>query len=119
MASLNEIRRQEARLQLLRYVAEHPDASTRDIARHLGISNGSAYYLLKALLDKGLLKAKNFAKAESKAPYLYVLTPEGISQKLTLTERFLERKRQEYRDLRAEIEAMEADLAQGAEEGAR
>lgn len=110
-------------MQLLRYVAEHPDASTREIARHLGISNGSAYYLLKALMGKGLLKAKNFAKAESKVPYLYVLTPEGIAQKLNLTEKFLERKRQEYCDLRAEIEAMEADLAenatQGTQEGAR
>ena len=97
-------------MRLLRYLAEHPDATTRQIAADLGVSNGAAYYLLKALLDKGLVKAKRFANSKSKAQYLYVLTPEGVTQKLALTGKFLERKRQEYGALKVEIRAMEQEL---------
>jgi len=110
MASLQNLRRDEARMRLLRYLTDHPDATTRQIAVDLGVSNGAAYYLLKALLDKGLVKARRFANSESKAQYIYVLTPEGISQKLALTLRFLDRKRQEYQALDAEIHAMEQEL---------
>ena len=95
---------------LLRYVSEHPDASTREIANAIGVSNGAAYYLLKALIEKGFVKAHNFANAESKSAYLYVLTPEGIKQRLGLTERFLARKRSEYKALREEIHKMEREL---------
>lgn len=109
MADFNE-RREAVRLRLLRLLSEKPNASTRDMAAHLGISNGAAYYLLKALIDKGLVKAQNFSKSNQKASYFYVITPSGIKQKLRLTEKFLDIKRAEYNELRAEIEAMEADL---------
>ena len=97
-------------MRLLRYLTDHPDATTRQIAIDLGVSNGAAYYLLKALLDKGLVKARRFASSETKAQYLYVLTTVGVSEKLTLTGNFLDRKRQEYQALEAEIHAMEQEL---------
>ena len=97
-------------MRLLRYLVDHPDATTRQIAVDLGVSNGAAYYLLKALLDKGFVKAQRFANSESKGRYMYVLTPEGISQKLALTRKFLDRKREEYQALEAEIHAMETEL---------
>lgn len=97
-------------MRLLRYLTDHPDATTRQIAVDLGVSNGAAYYLLKALLDKGFVKARSFANSEKKSQSLYVLTPEGISQKLALTRNFLYRKRKEYQALEAEIHAMEQEL---------
>ena len=88
----------------------NPKASTRDIARELGISNGSAYYCISELVEKGLLKLKNFTKSTSKSHYLYQLTPKGVSSKAALTVKFLERKRKEYFDLRLEIERLEFEL---------
>ena len=67
MASFNDIRRDEARLPLPRYVSEHPEASTRDIARAIGLSKGAAFYLLTALMEKGLVKARNFAASNRKS----------------------------------------------------
>ena len=112
MASFHEIRRDEARLRLLRYVSEHPEASTRDIARAIGVSNGAAFYLLKALIEKGFLKARSFAASSRKSQYIYVLTPAGVTARANLTLEFLERKRQEYVVLREEIALMESDLAE-------
>ena len=110
VASLQDLRRDEARMRLLRYLDDHPGTTTRQIAIDLGVSNGAAYYLLKAMLDRGFVKARRFAKSESKSQYLYVLTSDGISQKLALTRNFLDRKREEFKALEAEIRAMEREL---------
>ena len=87
-----------------------PNISTREIARRIGISNGSAYYCVTALVDKGFIKLKNFTKSRTKANYLYELTPRGIREKANLTVQFLERKREEYDDLKTEIEYLEHQL---------
>ena len=97
-------------MRLLRYLEDHPDATTRQIAIDLKVSNGAAYYLLKALLDKGLVKVRRFANSDKKYQYLYMLTNDGISQKFALTRNFLDRKREEFEALEAEIRAMEREL---------
>ena len=43
---------------------ENPELSQRDLANAVGISNGSAHYLLRALLDKGLIKLGNFTASQ-------------------------------------------------------
>lgn len=97
-------------MRQLWYLTEHPYAPTHQIAVDLGVSNGAAYYLLKALLDTGFMKAQSFANSNSKTKYLYVLTPKGTSQKLALTRQFLGQKRQEYEALEIEIRAMQQEL---------
>ena len=95
---------------VLRYITEQPQASTRQIADAVGVSNGQGYYLVKALIDKGYVKFGNFTNAKKKSQYLYLLTASGIAEKLRLTEKFIEIKRAEYRFLQSEINALSADL---------
>jgi EPS-associated MarR family transcriptional regulator len=114
MSSTQDIRRQEDQLRVLRHVAEHPDASTRQIAKAVGVSNGAAFYVLRALIDKGLVKAENYARAKRKSQYLYLLTPEGLTEKIRLTEKFIRIKREEYFALRAEIETLEDEFARNS-----
>ena len=110
MPSSRPERREEARFRVMRMLENDPNISTREIAREVGISNGAAYYLLSALIEKGLVKAQNFSKSEQKTKYAYVLTPTGIAEKSRLTRLFLERKLAEYSDLKAEIAELKADL---------
>ena len=91
----------------MRLLSENPEISTREIADEVGVSNGKAYYCVTALIEKGLVKVQNFSKSEKKAAYLYQLTPRGIREKALLTATFLERKRQEFEDLKAEIARLE------------
>ena len=114
MASNREQRKQETNFSVMRLLEEHPSISTREIAEKVGISNGSAYYVLTALVEKGFVKLKNFTQSKTKANYIYELTPRGIRAKAALTVSFLERKRHEYEDLKVEIERLESDL--GVEE---
>ena len=110
MASKREERKQEIYFRVMRLLEKDPSTSTREIARKVSISNGSAYYCVTALIDKGFVKLKNFSKSNDKASYLYELTPRGIQAKAILTVQFLDRKRDEYINLKAEIERLENEL---------
>ena len=100
----------ETHLKLLRHLEENPDVTQRELARELGISLGKANYCLKALINKGLIKAKNFKNSANKRAYLYVLTPQGIEAKALISVRFLQRKMEEYEALRQEIEQLKTEL---------
>ena len=102
----------DVRFRLLRLLEQYPEKSQRDISRELGVSLGAVNYMLRALVEKGEVKLRNFQASENKLRYANVLTPSGIEAKARLTLGFLRRKRAEYEALRAEIEALEEDLGE-------
>ena len=110
MASNRDERKQELHFRVMRLLEDDPSISTREIAQKIRISNGAAYYCVTALVDKGFVKLKNFTRSKSKAKYIYELTPRGIRAKAALTVQFLERKRNEYQQLRAEINRLESEI---------
>ena len=91
-------------------IDDNPHITTRQIADQVGISNGSAHYMLSALVEKGFVKLRNFAKSSEKSRYAYVLTPEGIRQKALLTYSFLKVKRAEFDLLKKELRSLESEL---------
>ena len=104
----------EVRFRVMRLLEEEPHLSQRDIAARLNISLGIVNYCLRALVDKGQVKIRNFRAAGNKLRYAYILTPKGIAAKTALTGDFLRRKMAEYEALKAEIDALENELAEGA-----
>jgi len=107
VASQRKQMQEEIRLRVMRLISCDAEVSSRQVAEVVGISNGSAYYILAALVDKGFVKLSNFKKNTRKGSYAYLLTPKGIREKSHLTLLFIKRKRQEFEDLRAEIEVLE------------
>jgi EPS-associated MarR family transcriptional regulator len=107
MASRRYVQQREVRLKVMRLISESPELSTRDVARAVSISNGSAYYVLTALVEKGFVKLGNFKQSPRKGQYAYLLTARGIREKSLLTHSFIERKRQEFEYLKVEIQALE------------
>ena len=103
-----------ARLAVLRLLEQRPDMSQRELSEALGLSLGKTHYVLHALLDKGLVKARNFRRSDNKLAYAYVLTPNGIREKLQLTRAFLSRKEGEFEQLRHTIAALRDELADRA-----
>lgn len=100
----------EYRAKILKKLEEDPTISQRDLANELGISLGKANYCLRALIDKGLVKANNFKNNRNKAAYAYFLTPKGITEKTRATVRFLDRKVAEYETLRHEIAVLKRQI---------
>jgi len=94
----------ETLLDALRFVSS--EFNQRALSKQLGFSVGKTNYILKSLVEKGLIKIERFANSENKLNYRYVLTPKGINERMALTECFIERKRQEYQTLSEELEVM-------------
>ena len=98
----------EKELNILSHLTDKPGANQREIAADLEISLGSVNYVIKALIEKGWVKAGNFSKSNEKHRYIYQLTPSGIAAKINLTRYFMLRKQREYQALKAQLEQLEA-----------
>jgi EPS-associated MarR family transcriptional regulator len=102
----------EIRYKLLSYLELHPQASQRELARHLGVSLGKTNYCLRAVIVKGLVKMRNFRDSHNKLAYTYFLTRSGFDEKVEITSRFLRQKIEEFDALSGEIERLTAELNQ-------
>ena len=103
--------------RVMHILRENPDLTQRELAEKLGISVGGLNYCLKALMEKGMVKMKNFTTSKNKFGYVYVLTPTGIAEKADITHRFLQRKMDEYEALKVEIEALRSEVEKLGREG--
>jgi EPS-associated MarR family transcriptional regulator len=97
---------EENRYKLLKLLHENPEMNQRQIASELGLSLGKVNFCLKAVIEKGWVKAGNFSKNPNKKAYVYLLTLRGIEEKAKVTLAFLERKQNEYKELKQEIEKL-------------
>jgi EPS-associated MarR family transcriptional regulator len=106
VASRRKEHQEDAKLRIFQIINENPQMTTREIAEKVGISHGSAYYLLTSLIDMGFVKLKNFKDSSQKVKYSYLLTPKGIREKSLVTSSFLVRKKLEFEELRDEINSL-------------
>ena len=97
MASRRNEHQEDAKLRVMKIINQNSEMTSREIAQKVGISNGSAYYLLTSLIDKGFVKLSNFKKNSQKTKYSYLLTPKGIREKSLITSKFLIRKKEGIR----------------------
>jgi len=97
-------------LMLLQVINANPQMTQRDLSSHLGLSLGKINFLVKAVIEKGFVKAENFKNSKNKIAYLYLLTPIGIEEKAKITYRFLKRKMAEYEKLEKEIQQLKKEV---------
>lgn len=105
------------RYKLLSLLDENPELSQRELAKELGISLGKTNYCLKALVEKGWVKTRNFRNSSNKRAYLYKLTPAGVREKAYATRRFLALKLKEHVEISSQIEKLRNELR--ASDGSR
>ncbi len=99
----------EKTLHVLQEIERNPKSTQRDLAQKLEISLGKLNYLVKSLIDKGIIEIKNFKNAKNKLAYMYLLTPQGIKIKIQLTQKFFIWKTQEYEKLKEEMERLKKE----------
>ena len=102
---------EDSHYKILRLLEQNPGISQREMAEALGVSLGKVNYCIRALMEKGHVKAQNFKNSRNKAAYLYLLTPSGIKAKARITAAYLQRKIADYEAIKAEIADLEAELA--------
>ncbi len=105
---------QERILYVIKELEQNPHSTQRDLAHKLGFSLGKINYLLNALIDKGIIEAKNFKNSKNKLAYMYLLTPHGIKTKVYLTQQFFAWKMQEFERLKNELENFRKEMSDSA-----
>ena len=101
----------ETRVAVLRALQDNPQLSQRQLAEVIGVSLGKTNYCLRALIEKGYVKAENFSANPRKLGYVYQLTPQGLAAKARITARFLKRKVEEHEALKEEIALLREEVA--------
>ena len=96
--------------KLLRLIESSAEISQREIASKSGLSLGKVNYCLKSLAEKGWVKMRRFSRSEHKVGYIYIMTPEGLKTKSSMTIDFLGRKLAEYEALQDEITLLKNEL---------
>jgi len=104
------MRKSDTEYIILKILKDNPKMTQRQISKELGLSLGKTNYVVRALVDKGWVKLSNFKRSDNKLGYIYILTPEGVSEKTTLAQNFLKRKSEEYNKLKIEIEILKNEL---------
>ena len=105
---------QETQFKALKLLEQNPHFSQRELSAELGVSLGKTHYVVKALINMGWVKLDNFRRSDNKLGYAYLLTAKGISEKASITARFLARKQLEYDALRDEIEQLKTEVGEGS-----
>jgi MarR family transcriptional regulator, temperature-dependent positive regulator of motility len=106
---------QELEYRALKTLETNPELTQRQLAEELGISLGKTHYLIKSLINVGWVKLDNFQKSNNKWGYAYLLTPQGVAEKATVTARFLIKKQREYNALKDEIAQLQAEVRSQSE----
>jgi EPS-associated MarR family transcriptional regulator len=107
---------QDIRLDLLRKLESSPHFTQRELAREMDVSLGKVNYCMKKLTEKGWVKLTNFTHNPNKMSYAYLLTPSGIEEKSRLTFSFLKKKVIEYEILEKEINELQLESEELANE---
>ena len=108
--------KRDIHLDLLRRLESNPEYTQRELSQEMGVSLGKVNYCMKKLTDKGWVKLTNFSRNPNKIGYAYLLTPQGIEEKSRLTFSFLKRKLIEYEVLKKEINALQLESQEMANE---
>ena len=95
-------------LQVLDSLAMNKTQTT--ISKELVMAIGKVNYIANALIQKGFIKVGNFVNAEDKTKYKYLLTDEGLEEKITITKKFIKIKKAEYEKMQEEIEKYERSI---------
>ncbi|MDB9938751.1 MarR family EPS-associated transcriptional regulator [Candidatus Thioglobus sp.] len=107
---------QDIRLDLLRKLESTPHFTQRELSIEMSVSLGKVNYCIKKLTEKGWVKLTNFSHNQNKMGYAYLLTPSGIEEKSRLTFSFLKRKIVEYEILKKEINELQLESEEMANE---
>ena len=96
--------------KVIREIEHNPSHTQRSLAEKLDISLGKVNYVLAGLIEKGIVKAKKLKNNPENIRWQYILTSEGVREKIKITKNYLARRIVEFEDLQKEIELLKKDV---------
>jgi EPS-associated MarR family transcriptional regulator len=101
--------------KVIREIEKNPSHTQRSLAEKLDISLGKANYVLAGLIEKGIIKAKKLKNSPGQIRWQYILTSEGMKEKIKITKNYLERRLFEFENLQKEINQLQSEVNKDAQ----
>jgi EPS-associated MarR family transcriptional regulator len=95
--------------KLLKEIERDPSQTQRSLAEKLNVSLGKINYMITGLIEKGIIKAQRLTSEPRSIRWQYILTPDGIKEKMRLTRDYLSRRIVEFEALKQEIEELRGE----------
>jgi EPS-associated MarR family transcriptional regulator len=96
--------------KLIRELQENPAHTQRTLAEKLNVSLGKINYVLAGLVEKGYIKARKLKNHPERIRWQYILTAEGLREKVRITQRYLRNRISEFDEIQKEIEELKKEV---------
>lgn len=96
--------------KVIKELEENPTHTQRSLAQKLNVSLGKVNYVLSGLVEKGIIKAKRLKNGPDKIRWQYILTPQGVKEKLKITREYLIKRMKEFDQIQHEISELKKDI---------
>lgn len=93
--------------KILKEIESNPSHTQRSLAEKLNVSLGKINFLISGLVEKGIIKVKKLKNNPDKIRWQYILTREGIKEKVRITKEYLNKRTKEFEDLKKELEELQ------------
>lgn len=96
--------------KVIKELEENPSHTQRSLAQKLNVSLGKVNYVLSGLVEKGLIRAKKLKNNPDKIRWQYLLTPQGMKEKINITSEYLSKRMKEFEQIQQEIEELKKEV---------
>jgi EPS-associated MarR family transcriptional regulator len=96
--------------KVLKEIENNPSHTQRSLAEKLNVSLGKVNFIIAGLAEKGIIKAKKLKNHPDKIRWQYILTPEGIKEKVRLSKEYLSRRTIEFENLKKELVELKKEV---------
>ena len=96
--------------KVIKELEENPSHTQRSLAQKLNVSLGKMNYVLSGLVEKGIIKAKKLKNHPDKIRWQYLLTPQGVKEKIKITGEYLKKRLKEFEQIQNEIEELKEEV---------
>ncbi|HSF82413.1 MAG TPA: winged helix-turn-helix transcriptional regulator [Anaerolineales bacterium] len=93
-------------MNLLEQIERDPDVTQASLATQLGVAVGTVNWYIKRLVEKGYVKVKRAQRRKLR----YIITPEGIAHRASLTINYIENSMKLYRRTRQRVRTLLAEV---------
>ena len=96
--------------KVIKELEENPSHTQRSLAQKMNVSLGKMNYVLSGLVEKGIIKAKKLKNNPDKIRWQYLLTPQGVKEKIKITSEYLKKRLHEFEQIQDEIEELKKEV---------
>ena len=102
--------------KVIKELEENPSHTQRSLAGKLDVSLGKVNYILSGLMEKGIIRAKRLKNSPDKIRWQYLLTPQGMKEKIRITREYLKNRIKEFESIQKEIDELRREVKKNGSE---